>query len=90
LVECNAVAIRIESLAPDITLAEVELLEHSSLTIQNQIGSGGYATVYKGKTQSGDLVAIKQLHFESEKEILGPEQYRERVKEFRREVSVMR
>lgn len=49
LVECNSAAMRIENLAPDITLSEVELLEYSSLTIEKQIGSGGYATVYKGK-----------------------------------------
>lgn len=39
-------------------------VEHSELIREEEIGQGGYATVYKGKLKD-ETVAIKVLHLQS-------------------------
>ncbi len=87
---CASHSTRLDAIAPDICLRDVDLVDYESIRIENEIGSGGYAIVYKGKLPTGELVAVKSLTFEKEKDILGKEQIREKLREFRREVTVMK
>ena len=89
-VECNSHVIRIDQIAPDVTLADIDYIEFSSLKVDKQIGAGGFASVYKATTQTGEVVAVKQLDFQTDKEILTADQILEKLRDFRREVIVMR
>jgi len=55
--------IPLEKITPDFRLVYIkgQQLKYSELTIEKQIGVGGFAVVYKG-TYHGETIAIKQLH----------------------------
>ena len=79
---CDGTPVRIDLLAPDVALGNLEhmMVEYSTLKIIKQVGEGGFATVYLGKLKDNDI-AVKQLDLEKN-ESMG-----ELFAEFRHEVS---
>jgi hypothetical protein len=57
--------VRLDTIVPDIAMVHLEdhRVEHSELVQEEEIGQGGYATVYKGRLKD-ETVAIKVLNFQ--------------------------
>ena len=74
--------IRIDSIAPDLVLADMAdvVLDYSELQIITQIGKGGFGTVFKAMFK-GEVVAVKQVSIDDDKKT-------EVFREFRREVAL--
>ena len=74
--------IRIDSIAPDLVLADISemLCKWSDLQVEKQIGQGAFGIVYSA-IYNGEKVAVKQLEVENN---MKTEVYRE----FRREVAL--
>jgi serine/threonine protein kinase len=54
------------------------------------IGKGAFGRVYKAKTQSGELVAIKITNIDEEDFRASPDRMDETIQDFRKEVSILR
>lgn len=76
---CNQSPVRIDLLAPDISLSNLEhmLVEYSSIKIIKKVGDGGFASVYYGVLDDQEI-AVKELDKSDSLE--------ESFPEFRREV----
>jgi len=74
--------------APDISLEDVQVpkIDFAALTLAEECGEGGYATVYHGRW-NGMEVAVKKLTVNSEED--EPSKALEVFAEFRKEVAVM-
>lgn len=84
------IGIRLDTLTPELVPKNIKTIDFSTITFDQLIGSGGFSAVFKGKLNTGQIVAIKKLTFEVEKELLKLTEIREKNREFRREVTIMR
>ncbi|KAL6078168.1 Myotubularin-like phosphatase domain, variant 2 [Balamuthia mandrillaris] len=86
--------VRLDKIAPDLALVQLQKFKvdyEKDLMIEELIGEGGYAYVYKA-TYKGEPVAVKRLKTKEESGMLGEEAENARLDaftEFRREVWVM-
>ncbi len=83
----------IDLLAYDLALGDELnrlMVDYKELDIKEQLGKGGFATVYKG-ILNNDIVAVKQLDLVFNSDTLTDDkELTEKYGEFRREVSLMR
>eukprot|EP01104_Vermistella_antarctica_P011534 TRINITY_DN3225_c0_g1_i1.p1 TRINITY_DN3225_c0_g1~~TRINITY_DN3225_c0_g1_i1.p1 ORF type:complete len:2234 (+),score=480.91 TRINITY_DN3225_c0_g1_i1:263-6964(+) len=89
-INCSGVRpIRLDDLVPDIAMTNVSncKINYCDLQVGDEIGEGGYATVYRGYYQ-GEEVAIKKIKFGDEDETDAGGEL-EAFSEFRREVWIM-
>jgi serine/threonine protein kinase len=83
--------IRLDLLVPDLTMSDAfstdKRIDYNSIMILGEIGSGGFAKVYKGLYQEVE-VAVKQLNID-EQQFEDQNMFSEKFSEFRREVWLM-
>lgn len=80
----NTYEVRLDEIAPDLTVIDDTALNESDVQVETKIGEGGFAIVYKGLL-SGTPVAIKRLIIAKDDE----NRWSEIFSEFRREVWLM-
>lgn len=83
--------VRLDLLVPDLKLVYLKgnLVKWEDLSIEKQIGRGGFALVYKG-TYKGEVVAIKKLEVkEDDAESAEDSNYAKAFAEFRKEAFIM-
>ena len=75
----------LENIAPDLCFSDVTRIDNSLITIDKQLGAGGFGVVYKG-TYDNIPVAIKELKF-----LIGDNDERvSKFREFQQEAWIMR
>ena len=82
--------IRIDLLAPDVALSDIQHLNYKELVMKEELGEGSFARVYRGEYNHHE-VAIKLIKLQNEDTEVkeSDEELRSRFNEFRREVSLM-
>mmetsp|Transcript_33003 Transcript_33003/g.82965 ORF Transcript_33003/g.82965 Transcript_33003/m.82965 type:complete len:2143 (+) Transcript_33003:102-6530(+) len=95
-VKCRGVRdVRLDLLVPDVVMSQIQNynIPYTELVLDQVIGEGGFATVYKGR-YNNEVVAIKQLKYKKGEEMAIDGLMEETTElhafaEFRREVWVM-
>jgi hypothetical protein len=68
--EFSSREVSLDSVVPDLSLSSVPKLLYSDLTLQEKIGRGSYASIFKGTFQ-GNTVAIKKYNTDNSASALG-------------------
>lgn len=84
------IPVRLDKLAPDLTMVAFDgcKILYDELQIEEKIGEGGGATVYKGKWMN-EIVAVKMLRVNPANFINNEDSFTRIFNEFRREIQIM-